>query len=473
MILGSIYLLITCSVLVGMAVLVLIGGETKYKKRYPGCQTSVFMWCASQVLQLLATDLAQLKVAYYIGNLGICFLGTLWLLFCVGYRFGRIPKWCIAVGGLASAFHFLAVVTNEWHHLYYANFAMNETTHNVLFFTNVGYTYICVFVGAILLYRAMGQEELAQDKQIEQINQHTPRNAATENEEDGQSEKKAYQSRLSAKILIVISVVLPTILNLCYLKGWIPVQFDVTPLGFGVSSILVLCATIHYRFLDVELLETTRQLAVSREKLSLAKERNEIAQQVHDTTGHTLTMIQSYLKMASFELEQYQQGEVEDVHFQDASQYLADARKLCSNGIKELREAINQMRKEESSELITQGVMQLAEQVKEIPVQVTIQGEDSEQYCDCYRVIYDTVRESITNCLKYANASKLEVLLRFKENAIELMVADDGDGCEELVDNNGLRGIRERVEKVGGTVRFITGKGEGFMTRVKLKIKQE
>lgn len=462
MVLGAIYLLITCSVLIGMAVLVLIGGETKYKKVYLGCQTSVFLWCASQVLQLLASDVMQLKVAYYIGNLGICFLGTLWVLFCIGYRFGRIPKWCVCIGGLASAFHFLAVVTNEWHHLYYANFDMNEMTHNVLFYSNVGYTYVCVFVGAILLYRAMGQEELERGESDEvAVKDHSL------------DEHKNNHSKLSAKILIVISVVLPTILNLCYLKGWLPVQFDVTPLGFGVSSILVLCATIHYRFLDVELMETTRQLAMSREKLALAKERNEIAQQVHDTTGHTFTMIQSYLKMVSFELEQYQQGEVDDQHFKDASQYLEDARKLSSNGIKELREAINQMRKEESLELITQGVMQLTEQVKEIPVQVTIQGEDSEKYSDYYRVIYDTLRESITNCLKYANASKMEVLLRFRENAIELMVADDGDGCEELIDNNGLRGIRERVEKVGGTVRFVTGKGEGFMTRVKLQISDE
>lgn len=443
MILGSIYLLITCSVLIGMAVLVLIGGETKYKKVYLACQASVFLWCASQVLQLLAKDLFQMKIAYYVGNLGICFLGTLWLLFCIGYRFGHVAKWCVIVGSLASAFHFLAVVTNEWHHLYYANFAMNETTHGVLFYTNVGYTYVCVFAGAILLYWAMGQEEI-----------------------------------ISAKVLIVVSVVLPTVLNLCYLKGWIPVEFDVTPLGFGVSSILVLCATIRYRFLDVELQETTRQLALSKEKLALAKERNKIAQQVHDTTGHTLTMIQSYLKMVGFELEQYQSSadindSINNSHYKDARNYLEDARKLSSNGIKELREAINQMRKEESSELITQGVIQLTEQVKEIPVQVTIQGEDSERYSDYYRVIYDTLRECITNCLKYANASKLEVLLRFKENTIELMVADDGDGCEELVDNNGLRGIKERVKDAGGTVRFVTGKGEGFMTRVKLEMAKD
>ena len=64
----------------------------------------------------------------------------------------------------------------------------------------------------------------------------------------------------------------------------------------------------------------------------------------------------------------------------------------------------------------------------------------------------------------------MDIVIRFREKAVELMIADDGVGCEEIKDNNGLRGIRERVQKAGGTVSFSSAPGEGFLTRVKLPI---
>ena len=114
--------------------------------------------------------------------------------------------------------------------------------------------------------------------------------------------------------------------------------------------------------------------------------------------------------------------------------------------------------------------MQLTGQVKEIEAEVTVQGEDDEKYSYLTRVIYDTLRETITNCLKYANANRLEVVVRFLPDRLEMITADDGRGCSHIVDNNGLRGIRERIEAAGGTVRFLSGEGEGFMTRVILPL---
>jgi signal transduction histidine kinase len=110
--------------------------------------------------------------------------------------------------------------------------------------------------------------------------------------------------------------------------------------------------------------------------------------------------------------------------------------------------------------------------VKEIPVEVTVKGEDSEKYSHLSKVLYDCTRESITNTLKYANASKMEIVIKFKENSVDLIISDDGDGCDEIKDNNGLLGIKERVKKAGGTVRFISEKGEGFLTRINVAVKK-
>ena len=52
-----------------------------------------------------------------------------------------------------------------------------------------------------------------------------------------------------------------------------------------------------------QLLEQEQELAVSNQKLAIEQERNRIAQEVHDTTGHTLTMINSLLKLIRIEYE--------------------------------------------------------------------------------------------------------------------------------------------------------------------------
>ena len=52
-----------------------------------------------------------------------------------------------------------------------------------------------------------------------------------------------------------------------------------------------------------ERLRQSRELAVSAQRLAIEQERNRIAQEVHDTTGHTLTMIQSLLRLARVEWE--------------------------------------------------------------------------------------------------------------------------------------------------------------------------
>lgn len=421
--LGLIYMVVIGAVLVSMAVLLLKGQKELYNRIYLGCQALVMVWCVSQLLLLLAGTESELALAYGIGNIGICFIGTFWYFFAVVYTGGELKGIRKYLPISISVAHYMMMLTSGWHHLYYKAFGQDMIEYGMLFYTNVMTTYIMVVMGAVILYRNLEKE----------------------------------QDVGGARGLIIASVLCPMFLNAVQLSGMVKASFDITPLGFGISIICVLMATLKYHFLDLN-----RELAITNEKLILEKERNRIAQEVHDTAGHTLTMIQSYMKLAQIANSHKEREKV--------GEYLEEAKVLTGKGIRELRQSINQLREGESYELMTQGIMQLANQVKEIPVEVTIQGEDSEKYSHLSRVVYDCVRESITNTLKYAQASKVEIVVRFSEDSIELMIADDGVGCEFIDANNGIRGIRERVETCGGTVRFISGNREGFLTRIHLDV---
>lgn len=420
-VLGLIYIIVTGAVLFCMAALLFRGEETTSNRIYLICQGMVVLWCGSQILQMIADTTDQLTAAYLIGNTGICFIGSSWYYFSkyyTGKTLNPVEKF-IPFG--ISLFHFCMVLTNKWHCLYYTSFTIREISHGPLFYTNVAATYFLVIAGSVIIYRNMDKTQLL------------------------------------AKRLVIASVLIPVIFNAAYLLGLVQSSFDITPLGFAVSIVLVMRATTKYRFMNLK-----RELAITSEKLLLEKERNRIAQQVHDTTGHTLTMIQSYMKLAEVAAQRE--------NFNEVKGYLAEARSLTGNGIRELRESINMLRQEAEYELVTQGVMQLANQVKEIPVEVTVRGEDSSRYSHLSKAIYDSVRESITNTLKYADASKMDIIIRFQNTSVEVIIGDDGRGCEEITENNGLVGIRERITQAGGTVRFTSSKNEGFLTRIRLPL---
>ncbi|MCR5459381.1 MAG: hypothetical protein K6F51_05740 [Acetatifactor sp.] len=421
LVLTFIYIAVIGAVLFCMAALLFRGDGSAGSWTYFTCQGTVVLWCASQIMQMMAKTRGELTAAFLVGNVGICFVGSTWFYFTMLYS-GRKLKGLVKVAPAAiSAFFYLSVLTNELHHLYYRDFSLEHVIHGPLFYANVTLTYFFTLTGAVILYVKMGPKHPL------------------------------------ARKLVVASVLVPVALNAIYLMGFVSPSFDITPLGFAISVFLVMMAAFKYRFMNLR-----KELAITNEKLLLEQERNRIAQQVHDTAGHTLTMIQSYMKLAEISAGKE--------NFDEVKGYLTEARQLTGQGIKELRESINMLREEAEYELLTQGVMQLANQMKEIPVEVTVRGEDGKQYSHLSKTVYDTVRESMTNTLKYAEASKMDVVIRFTKNAVELMIADDGKGCENIQDNNGLRGIRERVQKAGGTVSFISSPGEGFLTRVKLPL---
>ena len=553
LLLGVLYVLIIGAVIVSMAVLLLRGKKENYNKMCLGCQGMVLLWCLSQIMISLSRTQEELIFSYLLGNLGVCFVGACWFGFALLYGKQKLPAWMRFLPFVLSAMHYLLILTNHWHHLYYTVFEGRKIAYGFFFYTNVTETYVFVVAGAMLLYHGVER------KKAEDGNLQTGTEADT------------------AKHLIITAVLVPIVLNLCYVTGIIHFSFDVTPLGFGISGILVLLATMRYRFLEInveafdvvlsglsdgvaifdqsgrctfynpafmqymgkdtpyqavkiqslimemsqiqdmtvsgvqeqqqvyqdaqgryfqvqvyqnmveipvgkmeadqpvvfvlkdisryyELLRQSRELAVTSERLALERERNRIAGQVHDTAGHTLTMIRSYMKLAVVANEKQESEQVQE--------YLEEARELSSQGIKELRESINQLRREADSELVTQGILQLVDQVKESTVELTVQGKDSDKYSHLSRVLYDCVRETITNTLKYADASKLEIVLRFQEDGVGLMMADDGVGCDTLTDHNGLAGIRERVRNAGGTVKFVTGQQEGFLTRIRLPLEK-
>jgi signal transduction histidine kinase len=82
--------------------------------------------------------------------------------------------------------------------------------------------------------------------------------------------------------------------------------------------------------------------------------------------------------------------------------------------------------------------------------------------------VYYVVAESITNAVKHAQASIVEVRGGLRDGAIEFEIKDDGVGGADPRRGTGMIGLKDRVETLGGTISFASSAGAGTTIHVSL-----
>ena len=90
-----------------------------------GNHATLALWLVSQLLVLQSVTEHQLWLSYLIGNLGIAFTGTFWLLFSISYTGREINRALSGILGVVSAVFFTSIITNPFHGLYYRSFGLD------------------------------------------------------------------------------------------------------------------------------------------------------------------------------------------------------------------------------------------------------------------------------------------------------------------------------------------------------------
>jgi signal transduction histidine kinase len=112
-----------------------------------------------------------------------------------------------------------------------------------------------------------------------------------------------------------------------------------------------------------------------------------------------------------------------------------------------------------------------------ISAQVSVAGTSAELPARIENDLLRVGQEALTNAVRHAGARTVRVRLEYGGAQVSLRIEDDGRGFD--VDTNGaatngggfgLRGMRERVEQVGGTlsVESLPGRGTQITATVPL-----
>jgi signal transduction histidine kinase len=99
-------------------------------------------------------------------------------------------------------------------------------------------------------------------------------------------------------------------------------------------------------------------------------------------------------------------------------------------------------------------------------------GIDERLPANIETTLYRVAQESINNVIRHARASQADILLQSRDRKLVLIVEDNGIGfIPSAVDeriHNGIFGMRERVEMLGGKLTIESEPGRGATVLVEL-----
>jgi len=188
------------------------------------------------------------------------------------------------------------------------------------------------------------------------------------------------------------------------------------------------------------------------ERMAAIAERERIARDLHDLLGHTLSVIVLKSELAS---------KLAAADPERATAEIRDVERISRRALGEVREAVVHYRRRG----LPAEVDEARDAFAAVDVELDVAFPDRLPPPRVEGVLALVLREALTNVVRHARARTCRVQLRGDDAAWTLEVADDGNGSVER-EGSGLRGIRERVEAVGGSVDLITGGGVVLVARV-------
>jgi two-component system sensor histidine kinase DesK len=192
------------------------------------------------------------------------------------------------------------------------------------------------------------------------------------------------------------------------------------------------------------------------EQLAKVAERERIARDLHDVLGHTLSVITLKSELA---------GKLIDRDPERAGKEIREVSEISRQALSEVRDAIRGYR--------SKGLAAELAQAK-----TTLETAGLTVQCDAAStvklpavqesVLSLVVREGVTNVVRHAQARSCRLRLEQHNGTCSLEIEDDGLGSNGE-EGNGLRGMRERVEMLGGTLLRDTRSGTKLTITVPTK----
>lgn len=194
-----------------------------------------------------------------------------------------------------------------------------------------------------------------------------------------------------------------------------------------------------------------REYADQAVSLATIAERTRLARDIHDSVGH-------HLVVTAIQLEKSAAYRTLDAD--TADQALAEGRNSARQALDEVRRAVGALRTENTEFTLGAALETLVARLDDTNFTVHLDRTGTE---DTLReparlALYLAAQEGLTNARRHSGATTVAVHVDLSPTTSTLGITDNGTGfAPGAAEGQGLSGMRERLEMVGGTVHITTG----------------
>lgn len=225
-------------------------------------------------------------------------------------------------------------------------------------------------------------------------------------------------------------------------------------------------ARLEVERLVIELEEANQRLrkyAVQVEDLTLTKERNRMAREIHDGLGHYLTVIHMQIQAARAILLR---------NPQKALNTLDNAQNMTQEALLDVRRSVASLRENPDEVLaLPERMERMLQACMNTPLlaEFRMVGHQRKLNPQAELTLFRATQEGMNNTLKHAKARHLWVMLDYSADQwVTLTIRDDGEGTGNVNGGFGLLGIQERVHLLKGECTIQSEPGQGFSIELKV-----
>ncbi|QTN32973.1 sensor histidine kinase [Akkermansiaceae bacterium] len=257
---------------------------------------------------------------------------------------------------------------------------------------------------------------------------------------------------------------------------WTPTRLR---LSLGVILAVLLASLAWARSLRREVVKRTAALVSETrarrdaevEFNATSRERERMAVDLHDTVEQALTGVSYQLQVSEALHAGQPQRSLQ--HLDLAKQLLAQSREEVRRSVWNLRaQALNGRNLAEVLRDVAAGLSTR----NPARTHVSVIGEERDLPDFIAGHLLLLAQESMTNAIKHAKPENIRITLEFGEGSVELRVHDDGIGFDPVnapglsEGHLGLQGMRERMKRLGGTVKVESAPGQGTTIRARVPL---
>lgn len=201
----------------------------------------------------------------------------------------------------------------------------------------------------------------------------------------------------------------------------------------------------HLARINAELLATRRLL----EESARAGERLKLSRELHDVAGHSLTALKLNLARLARDPALAAREELQ------VSSALAD------DLLGQIRQVVGTLRAHDGFDLRA-ALDALAQPIPGVRIAIDIEADLRVDDIEQAEALLRCAQEAITNALRHGRAGEIRIALQRIDGALTLSIANDGLAPARIDSGNGLTGMRERLDALGGTLEIIATPPRGL-----------